>query len=878
MKRAKIPEPISPVLAGFTLEQERQLLLDLGNDITKVRDKNDLIVLFSQRIKSVFHFTHTIVSLIDVKDETYSPFLLDHRASLIKSHPSYQRMVKSHFNLNEPFIQAVVQADGPVCFFLEDVIDKPQSPPFLRVNYEGGVKEIMMTKLMYEGKPMGFIHIYSDEIGSFTPAFRSIIKGIAPQLSNAISNILKNDEILNKEKEKSFLLDFSSEIAMVRTKEQFTNAVRNALNKLNAVQGYGIRRINDDGITMSAYIYHPGILKVTDKDLNLLAGTKFPINDGLQNRVLDSPIPMLFNVEREIERGITSSYLQFWKRMEYKVLTGVRLRTGETNLGILWLGIDKINIPLLQGICAQISTAMANIIANEQINRKQEEQAFLLDFSNDIAQARTKPELETAISTVLDKTMHTKLAMIRVIDDDGFHLSPFMFDKTLFEKAKALFDMKVADEVTIEERYTAQVLASKDGMLFNVEEEIRNGNDYARLWKTTGLKNMYSFPLRAGDRNIGTIWLLADRLSQLMLKGICAQISIAIANIQSNEKLLAYKKRLEVENTYLKEQISTIYNFSEIIGSGEHMQQVYRLMSLVADSNATVLVLGETGTGKELIARAIHGASPRKDKLMVKVNCAALPANLIESELFGHERGAFTGAVDRRIGKFELADQSTLFLDEIGELPLESQSKLLRVIQERELERLGGKQTMRVDVRIVAATNRNLEEEVAEGRFRADLFFRLNVFPISLPPLRERPEDIEPLMHFFIEKYCKNTGRRIKKISPKVIHQLRSYTWPGNVRELEHLIERSVLLTTNGVLSDVYIPKKKSTGKQEQAHLADQSLEEVERSYIIEVMKRCVGKISGAGGAAEILDIPGNTLHSKMKKLGITKADYYAKE
>src|SRR5688572_22055401 len=382
--------------------------------------------------------------------------------------------------------------------------------------------------------------------------------------------------------------------------------------------------------------------------------------------------------------------------------------------------------------------------------------------------------------------------------------------------------------------------------------------------------------ITCGNKNIGTIWLLADRLSQLLLKGICAQISLAIANIQANEKLLAYKKRLEVENDYLKEQIKTIYNFSEIIGSGDPMQKVYRLMSLVADSNTTVLVLGETGTGKELIARAIHNTSRRKDKLMVKVNCAALPANLIESELFGHERGAFTGAIERRIGKVELANNSTLFLDEIGELPLEAQSKLLRVIQEREVERVGGKQTIKVDVRLIAATNRNLEEEVKAGRFRADLYYRLNVFPITLPPLRDRPEDIEPLIHFFVAKYSKNTGRKIRKIAPKVIQQLRSYVWPGNVRELEHLIERSVLLATDGVLDDVYIPQHTDAEKKEEAHLLNRSLEEVERGYIIETLKRCAGKISGAGSAAEILKIPGNTLHSKMKKLSISKSDYFA--
>jgi formate hydrogenlyase transcriptional activator len=875
MKRSKIPASELPSPTKANLEQERKVLLELGNDITRVREKNDLLTLFKQRIKGQFYISHTIVTLIDYKDETYTPFLLDNEGSPIRSHARYQEMVQFHFSLNEPFIQAVLQADEPISFLLEDIMDKPQSPPFLRVNYEKGVREILMTKLMKEGKPMGFIHTYTDKPEGFSDEFRNVMKGIAPQLSSAVSNIIKNEEVLKKEKEKSFLLDFSSNIATVRTKEELHCAVRAAINRLNQQSGYVIRRINEDNTTMSPYVFDLGVKDHDQKVVRALESARYPINDGLQNRVLDSPIPLLLNVERELQRGITAPYLQHWKAMGFKNFVCIRLRNGETNLGILLLDIEEINVQLLQGICAQISIAMANIMANEQISKKQEEQAFLLEFSNDITQVRTKLDLQTAISRVLDKTLHTKLAMIRVIEDDGLHMSAFMYDSTLFDKSKVDFDKMMANRITIDEIYTSQVLASKDGLVFNVEEELKSGNAYAKLWKTTGLRNVYGLPLRVSNKNIGTIWLLADRLSQLLLKGICAQISVAIANIQVNEKLIAYKKQLEVENDYLKEQIKTIYNFSEIIGSGDQMQKVYRLISLVADSNTTVLVLGETGTGKELIARAIHNASPRKDKLMVKVNCAALPANLIESELFGHERGAFTGAIDRRIGKFELANHSSLFLDEIGELPLEAQAKLLRVIQERELERVGGKQVIKIDVRLIAATNRNLEEEVKAGRFRADLYFRLNVFPISLPPLRARAEDIEPLTHFFVQKYSRNTGRKIRKVAPGVIQQLRSYTWPGNVRELEHLIERSILLATDGTLDDVYIPQNTDTEKQEQAYLLNRSLEEVERSYIIETLKRCAGKISGAGSAAEILKVPGNTLHSKMKKLGIGKSDYF---
>lgn len=865
-----------PVASQAALEQERKILLALGNDIARVREKNDLITLFSKRMKSFFYFTHTIVMLIESKDESYTPFLLDHEHSPIRDHSRYEEMVTTHFSLNDPFIQSVLAADGPISFILEDIMDLPHSPAFLRVNYERGVREILMTTLRNEEKPVGFIHIYTDRAEGFSSSFRNIIKGISPQLASAVANIIKNEEILNKEKEKSFLLDFSSEIAAVRTKEDLAQAVHTGLSKLNALRGYVIRKINEDGETLSTYIYDPAIADFDDPEWVALTTARFPLFDGLQNRVLESYIPLLFSVEREVQRGITSSYLHYWKKVGYKTMVGIRLHYGITNLGILWLGIEEINIQLLQGICFQISVAMANIIANEQVEKTQQDQAFLLDFSNDIARVKTKPDLEAAIFKVLDNALHSKLSMIRLIAEDGFHMPSYMFDSSLFVKAGITFEQMSASVITIEEPYTAKVLASKDGVVFNIAEELKGGSAYAKLWATTGFKNVYALPLRAGNKVLGTIWLHSDWLSQLVVRGICAQISVAIDNIQSNEKLLAWKKQLEVENDYLKEQIKNIYNFSEIVGSGEAMQEVYRLMSIVATTNTTVLVLGETGTGKELIARALHNASSRKDKLMVKVNCAALPTNLIESELFGHERGAFTGALDRRIGKFELANHSTLFLDEIGELPLEAQSKLLRVIQERELERLGGKQTIKVDVRLIAATNRNLEEEVKAGRFRADLYFRLNVFPINLPPLRDRSEDIEPLIHFFVDKYSKNTGRRIRKIAPKVIQQLRSYTWPGNVRELEHLIERSVLLTTDGVLQDVYLPKQTAADKQDLSFISNRTLEEMERAYIIDVLKRCTGKISGPGGAAEILDVPGNTLHSKMKKLGITKADYYS--
>ena len=296
----------------------------------------------------------------------------------------------------------------------------------------------------------------------------------------------------------------------------------------------------------------------------------------------------------------------------------------------------------------------------------------------------------------------------------------------------------------------------------------------------------------------------------------------------------------------------------------------------MAPTNSTVLIQGETGTGKELVARAIHHHSSRRAKPMVKVDCAALPANLIESELFGHERGSFTGASDRRIGKFEMADRSTLFLDEIGEMPLELQVKLLRALQEKEIERIGGRGTIHVDVRIIAANNRDLEKEMENGRFRADLYYRLNIFPISVPSLRFRREDIPLLLDHFIHKLSNKIGIKITTVSEHVREQIMSYDWPGNIRELEHAIERSILLSDDDILRQIYIPCRRLKDVAEQ--LANgtriKTIEENERDHIINVLRQCKGRVAGFAGAAKSLGIPASTLASKLKRLGIQKTHY----
>jgi formate hydrogenlyase transcriptional activator len=338
---------------------------------------------------------------------------------------------------------------------------------------------------------------------------------------------------------------------------------------------------------------------------------------------------------------------------------------------------------------------------------------------------------------------------------------------------------------------------------------------------------------------------------------------------QAFAEIERYKSQLEAESAYLREEIRSEHNFQEIIGGSDALKYVLYKVKQIAATDTTALILGETGTGKELIARAIHSASIRKERPLVKVNCAALPANLIESELFGHERGAFTGAFAKQAGRFELASGGTLFLDEIGELPVELQAKLLRVLQDKEFERLGGTKTIKADVRLISATNRNLEQEVREGRFRQDLWYRINVFPITLPPLRQRKDDIPLLVSAFVTRLSKRMGKVIRKVPEKVMDELQSYDWPGNIRELENIIERAIISSEGSVLT---LADRLVVRQSPSAQAAPQSLESLEREHIRSVLDQTRWKIEGRHGAAAVLGLNPSTLRGRMRKLGIQRA------
>jgi len=515
--------------------------------------------------------------------------------------------------------------------------------------------------------------------------------------------------------------------------------------------------------------------------------------------------------------------------------------------------------------------------ANDLLKTREQEQLLWLSLSSAFASISDLGSFESAISQQLKNMLQFDFAAIGTTDANEIDYQ--LFYTTNVQQNQHVF-FKVADG------FFDKALGSPEPLKFNFSS-LKNKKiqlpEFIEKQLQLGARELIFMPLHY-QKNCPSVLFLFFKKPQSMqpsverlLKRLSLPLSLSVSNLIVLQKIDNYHSdpksiSQSVINTIVMEELETKI---EWIGNSPQLKAISDLAKQVAPSDSGVLILGESGTGKEIIAQMIHQNSPRKSKEMVRVNCAAIPANLIESELFGHEKGSFTGATDLRIGKFELADEGTLFLDEIGELPPDLQSRLLRVLQEKEIERIGGKKTIKVDVRIIAATNLDLLYEVGEGRFRNDLYYRLNIFPILIPPLRERVDDIALLAGHFVQHFADKLNKKITGLSVKALESLKLYSWPGNVRELKHLMERSVLLASGSVIKDVSLPELQTgnfTSSQPDFHI--RPLQEIEKEYILKVVKFCNGRISGPNGAALKLGIPSTTLISKMEKLGIRKAHF----
>jgi formate hydrogenlyase transcriptional activator len=537
---------------------------------------------------------------------------------------------------------------------------------------------------------------------------------------------------------------------------------------------------------------------------------------------------------------------------------------------------------------------------------------FIMALSEDITQrkqaeaALRKSEEKNRILLQINNAIITNLTQQALLHSISESLHPvFPLDRcaiTLYQPERDSFRFLAVEGELLSDYFKTGLELGRNetcgGWVFEtlrplVRRDLKKEQQYLneRRLATEGIQSMCVAPLIFQGKCIGTLSLVSrekDRYSDEdaeLLQEVANQVALAIQNMQSYQEIDSLKARLEKENLYLREELRTEHNFEEIVGNSPALLKALHAVDQVAPTDSTVLIYGETGTGKELVARAIHSRSARNGRAMVNVNCSAISAGLVESELFGHMKGAFTGALERRIGRFELANGGTIFLDEIGELSLETQVKLLRVLQEHEFEPVGSSRSLRVDVRVIAATNRNLREAVEAGRFRSDLFYRLNVFPIDLPPLRERRSDIPQLVAFCVTRFSKRLGKKIDGVSQESMENLVNYPWPGNIRELQNVIERAVVLSVDPTLrldrdlmpvtasaKGMAAPETDAPERQPPDPKSPQpllTLDEADRNHILAALQRAGGVVDGPKGAARILNLHPNTLRHRMHKLGI---------
>jgi formate hydrogenlyase transcriptional activator len=658
-------------------------------------------------------------------------------------------------------------------------------------------------------------------------------------------------------------------------------------------------------------------LLVTPEPTSISAGLELPVDESPGGLVWQTQQPLLVeDVTREsrfptltpmlLENGVHS-------------FCSVPLTTALRRLGAMGFGnkqrriYQEAEVNFMQQVAKQVAVAVDNVLHSEsaqaaqrQLTGERDHVRLLLEVNNAVVSHLSLDDVFPAVSACLRKVIQHDGSALILFDPQTrryrVHVLLFAKNESFIQEGIAESDCRTPANIALTTRRPA-ILNEEDLKGLAAEAAC------ARHWLAEGVKAFCSVPLLSHDRVLGTLDMGRRgedtfRPEEVeLLSEVAKQIAIAVENAQAYREISELKDRLAKENLYLEEEVRTDHNFGAIVGDSAALRRVLKEVETVAPTGSTVLIRGETGTGKELVARALHDLSPRRERTFVKLNCAAIPTGLLESELFGHEKGAFTGAIMQKVGRFELAHQGTLFLDEVGDIPPELQPKLLRALQEQEFERLGSTQTVRVDVRLVAATNRDLAQMVAEGQFRSDLYYRLNVFPVVLPPLRERRDDIPMLARHFTQQFARRMGRRIETIPAAVLDALVRYPWPGNIRELQNVIERAVILSPGPALhipigdlkpasapdmpADVgrianpsHAPSadvgrianpSPDVGRIANPSHAALSLADAERDHILSVLRETGWVLGGPNGAAVRLAMKRTTLQSKMKKLGISR-------
>jgi formate hydrogenlyase transcriptional activator len=628
------------------------------------------------------------------------------------------------------------------------------------------------------------------------------------------------------------------------------------------------------------------------------------IKPGLELPVNESPGGLVWQNQQALVVEDVASETRFPGLTPLLLENGVQsycsvpLTTALRRLGAMGFGgrqkrvYQAVELDFMQHVARLVAVAVDNVLHDEsveaaqrQLTRERDRVRLLLQVNNAVVTHLDLDDLFPAVIACLRQVIEHEGAGLAIVDPES---GRYRLHVLLLKKNESFIE-----EGVVESPCTAPAsiaMSTRKPALFS-EQDLKNRcseSHVAQHLLNQGVKTFCAIPLLSHDRVLGALNIGRCRDAPFspedieLLGEVGKQIALAVENAQAYRQITELKDKLAKEKLYLEEEIRTEHNFEEIVGESAALRRVLKEVETVAPTDSTVLIRGETGTGKELIARAIHQLSPRRDRTFVKINCAAIPTGLLESELFGHEKGAFTGAIMQKIGRFELAHQGTLFLDEVGDIPPELQPKLLRVLQEQEFERLGSTRTVRVDVRLVAATNRDLGQMATAGQFRSDLYYRVNVFPVVLPPLRERRDDIPRLVRHFAQKLGRRMGREIEIIPAEVMDKLMNYPWPGNVRELENVVERAVILShgsalhinLNDLKTNHHIPRLEpavAAFTDAQSLESRATLADAEREHILRALKEAQWVLGGPNGAAARLAMKRTTLQSRMKKLGIAR-------
>jgi len=618
----------------------------------------------------------------------------------------------------------------------------------------------------------------------------------------------------------------------------------------------------------------------TEQPRTIRPGAEFPMGETPSGWVWETQQPFILDDTEEETRF--PALLQILRDNGVKSFCSVPLTTAQRRLGVLSLGrgtphhYAEVEIAFIQQVARQVAVAVDNALNLEraqayqrQLAQERDRLRVLLEVNNAIVSKLDLRALLNAISASLRRVIHHEYTSLALYEEDKNQMRVLALD---FPQGKGLIHEEML--VPLDGSIAGSAFRSRRPAVLDHTAMERFNSPTSRAMRDEGVRSVASMPLITHDRALGTLSLASlrdgafDQGDVDLLVQVAGQVAIAVENALAFQEIGELKNKLAQEKLYLEDEIRSEMNFEEIVGESPLLRAVLKQVETVAPTDSAVLIQGETGTGKELIARAIHNLSSRRDHTFVKVNCAAIPAGLLESELFGHERGAFTGAIAQRIGRFELAHRGTIFLDEVGDIPLELQPKLLRVLQEQEFERLGSARSIRVDVRLVTATNRNLEEMVAARTFRSDLYYRLRVFPLTMPPLRERQDDIPTLVRYFVQKYARRMNRAVETIPSETLDLLVHYSWPGNIRELENLIERAVIVSPGTVLrvplGDLKPPTETAPGEI-------LTLEAAEREHILKALEATNWVLAGPKGAAARLGMKRTTLQSRMQKLGVER-------